>query len=118
MAKNVLKAWPVDNTVTTDDKADKIFSLETTHSIDKGNHTGSHGGKESWRAVRDDGEYTLTVTTQYRGGGGDLLKTPRSTSHTIYIGKAVAPPRNRAAVTEILMTLRWTKKHSSYRQKI
>lgn len=47
MAKNVLKAWPVDNTVTTDDKADKIFSLETTHSIDKGNHTGSHGGKES-----------------------------------------------------------------------
>ena len=70
MAKNVLKAWPVDNTVTTDDKADKIFSLETTHSIDKGNHTGSH------------------VTTQYRGGGGDLLKTPRSTSHTIYIGKA------------------------------
>ena len=57
MAKNVLKAWPVDNTVTTDDKADKIFSLETTHSIDKGNHTGSHGGKESWRAVRDDGRW-------------------------------------------------------------
>ena len=55
MAKNVLKAWPVDNTVTTDDKADKIFSLETTHSIDKGNHTGSHGGKESWCAARDDG---------------------------------------------------------------
>ena len=74
--------------MTTDDKADKIFSLETTHSIDKGNHTGPHGGKESWRAVRDDGEYTRTVTTQYRGGGGDLLKTPRSTSHTIYIGKA------------------------------
>ncbi len=59
MAKNVLKAWPVDNTVTTDDKADKIFSLETTHSIDKGNHTGSHGGKESWRAVRDDGDYAV-----------------------------------------------------------
>ena len=51
MAKNVLKAWPVDNTVTTDDKADKIFSLETTHSIDKGNHTGSHGeiGRASCR---------------------------------------------------------------------
>lgn len=30
----------------------------------------------------------LTVTTQYRGGGGALLKTPRSTSHTIYIGEA------------------------------
>ena len=29
MAKNVLKAWLVDNTVTTDDKTDKIFSLET-----------------------------------------------------------------------------------------
>lgn len=25
MAKNVLKAWLVDNTVTTDDKTDKIF---------------------------------------------------------------------------------------------
>ena len=35
MAKNVLKAWLVDNTVTTDDKTDKIFSLETTRSIDK-----------------------------------------------------------------------------------
>ena len=88
MAKNVLKAWPVDTTVTTDDKTNKIISLKTTHSIAKGNHTGSHGGKESWRAVRDDGEYTHTVTTQYRGGGGDLLKTPRSTSHTINIGKA------------------------------
>ena len=36
MAKNVLKAWLVDNTVTADDKTDKIFSLETTRSIDKG----------------------------------------------------------------------------------
>ena len=35
MAKNVLKAWLVDNTVTTDDKTDKIFSLETTRSIGK-----------------------------------------------------------------------------------
>lgn len=39
-------------------------------------------------ASLEDGEYTLTVTTQYRGGGGGLLKTPRSTSHTIYIGEA------------------------------
>ncbi len=38
-------------------------------------------------ASLEDGEYTLTVTTQYRGGGGALLKTPRSTSHTIYIGR-------------------------------
>ena len=36
----------------------------------------------------EDGEYMLTVTTQYRGGGDALLKTPRSTSHTIYIGGA------------------------------
>lgn len=28
MAKNVLRAWLVDNTVTTDDKTDKIFQLE------------------------------------------------------------------------------------------
>lgn len=35
MAKNVLKAWLVDNTVTTDDKTDKVFQLETTRSIDK-----------------------------------------------------------------------------------
>ena len=35
MAKNVLKAWLVDNTVTTDDKTDKIFQLEMTRSIDK-----------------------------------------------------------------------------------
>ena len=35
MAKNVLRAWLVDNTVTTDDKTDKIFKLETTRSIDK-----------------------------------------------------------------------------------
>lgn len=39
-------------------------------------------------ASLEDGEYMLTVTTQYRGGGGALLKTPRSTSHTIYIGGA------------------------------
>ena len=32
MAKNVLKAWPVDNTVTTDDKADKIFSLAVSYT--------------------------------------------------------------------------------------
>lgn len=36
MAKNVLKAWLVDNTITTDNKTDKIFQLETTRSIDKG----------------------------------------------------------------------------------
>ena len=35
MAKNVLKAWLVDNTVTTDNKTDKIFQLETTRSVDK-----------------------------------------------------------------------------------
>lgn len=35
MAKNVLKAWLVDNTVTTENKTDKIFSLETTRSVDK-----------------------------------------------------------------------------------
>ena len=35
MAKNVLKTWLVDDTVLTDDKNDKIFSLETTCSIDK-----------------------------------------------------------------------------------
>lgn len=35
MAKNVLKAWLVDNTVTADNKTDKIFQLETTRSIDK-----------------------------------------------------------------------------------
>ncbi len=36
----------------------------------------------------EDGEYTLTVTTQYGGNGSTLLKKPRGTSHTIYIGKA------------------------------
>lgn len=35
-----------------------------------------------------DGEYTLTVTTQYSGSGGTLLKSPRSASQTIYIGEA------------------------------
>lgn len=34
MAKNILKAWKVDNTITTDDKTDKIFQLETTRSTD------------------------------------------------------------------------------------
>lgn len=28
MAKNLLKAWKVDNTITTDDKTDKIFQLK------------------------------------------------------------------------------------------
>lgn len=35
MAKNVLKAWLVDNTVTIDDKTDKIFQLESTRSLDQ-----------------------------------------------------------------------------------
>lgn len=34
MAKNILKAWKVDNTITTDDKTDKIFQLETARSTD------------------------------------------------------------------------------------
>lgn len=34
MAKNILKAWKVDNTVTTDNKTDKIFQLETARSTD------------------------------------------------------------------------------------
>lgn len=34
MAKNILKAWLVDNTVTTDDKTDKIFQLESTRTAD------------------------------------------------------------------------------------
>ena len=34
----------------------------------------------------DDGEYTLTVTTQYKGSSNDLLKTFRSASQTLYIG--------------------------------
>lgn len=33
-----------------------------------------------------DGEYTLTVTTQYKGSSTEFLKTPRSTSQSIYIG--------------------------------
>lgn len=45
MAKNVLKAWLVDNTVTTDDKMDKIFSLETTGSTEKPD-SGSDGNQE------------------------------------------------------------------------
>ncbi len=36
-----------------------------------------------------DGEYTLTVTTQF--GGGPLLKSPRSVSRTLYIGEAPEP---------------------------
>ena len=35
MAKNVLKAWLVDNTVTTENKTDKIFQLESTRSADQ-----------------------------------------------------------------------------------
>ncbi|MCD8183286.1 MAG: DUF4469 domain-containing protein [Bacteroides sp.] len=35
MAKNLLKVWMADNTVTTDDKTDKIFVLETTSSVDQ-----------------------------------------------------------------------------------
>lgn len=35
MAKNLLKVWMADNTVTTDDKTDKIFILETTRSVDQ-----------------------------------------------------------------------------------
>lgn len=35
MAKNLLKVWMADNTVTTDDKTDKIFVLESTRSIDQ-----------------------------------------------------------------------------------
>lgn len=35
----------------------------------------------------EDGEYELTVTTQY-ANAGKLLKTPRSTAQTIYIGAA------------------------------
>ena len=34
-----------------------------------------------------DGEYTLSVTTQY-GGGGTQLKVPRTATQTIYIGEA------------------------------
>lgn len=33
--QNVLKVWLVDNSITTDNKTDKIFQLETTRSIDK-----------------------------------------------------------------------------------
>ena len=39
----------------------------------------------------EDGEYELTVTTQL-SGGGSLLKTPRSTSQSIYIGGAPQEP--------------------------
>ncbi len=35
-----------------------------------------------------DGEYELKVTTQYNGGNGSFLKTPRSITQTLYIGKA------------------------------
>lgn len=37
-----------------------------------------------------DGDYTLTVTTQY-SGTNTLLKTPRSTSKTITIGESTTP---------------------------
>lgn len=39
----------------------------------------------------DDGEYTLTITTQYCGGSV-LLKEPRSTSQNIYIGGTPQQP--------------------------
>lgn len=35
MAKNLLKVWMADNTVTTDDKTDKIFVLESTRGVDQ-----------------------------------------------------------------------------------
>lgn len=35
MAKNLLKVWMADNTVTTDDKTDKFFVLESTRSVDQ-----------------------------------------------------------------------------------
>lgn len=35
MAKNLLKAWLVDNTVTTDDKTDKIFQLESARNLNQ-----------------------------------------------------------------------------------
>lgn len=34
MAKNELKAWMVDNTITTDDLTDKIFKLDSTRNVD------------------------------------------------------------------------------------
>lgn len=37
-----------------------------------------------------DGEYTLTVTTQYGGNNTTFVKTPKSVSQTIYIGQAPA----------------------------
>ncbi len=46
MAKNLLKAWKVDNTITTDDKTDKIFQMETARSTDLQTEIGPHGGKE------------------------------------------------------------------------
>ena len=42
-------------------------------------------------ATLADGEYTLTVTTQY-SGSGRLLKTPRSVSRTLFIGESAAQP--------------------------
>ena len=33
-----------------------------------------------------DGDYTLTVTTQYNGNNSLFLKTPRSVSHVLHIG--------------------------------
>lgn len=37
-----------------------------------------------------NGTYTLTVTTQFGGNSKTLLKTPKSVSKTIYVGKAPA----------------------------
>ena len=35
MAKNLLKVWMADNTITTEDKTDKIFILESTRRVDQ-----------------------------------------------------------------------------------
>lgn len=45
MAKNLLKAWLADNTVTTENKTDKIFQLEMTRSIDKPTNLDRMAGK-------------------------------------------------------------------------
>ncbi len=63
ITKYILKAWLADNPVTTEDTTDL-----------------------------NDGNYTLTVTTQYKGTSNDYLKTPRSTSQTIYIDGAPQTP--------------------------
>ena len=95
MAKNTLKTWLVDNTVTTDNKTDKIFPLETTRSVDKTVMLDRMVLlNESSRIIfnipvgLEDGEYTLSVTTQYKGSSTEFLKTLRTTSQTLDIGAA------------------------------